>query len=70
MTQENPKKKTKIEQLEELLESENSWEQQPIEILPNGEIRAVGDHGEHELKPGMKPLTFREYLGGEYAEAA
>ena len=49
-------------QLEHLLESEEDNE---IEILPNGEIRAVGgsDPAERGFK---KPLTMREDLGGEY----
>lgn len=58
--------KPTIAQLEELLNrSENSWDrdEQEIEILPNGEIRAKGN-GASE---GVKPLTFRENLGGEYA---
>jgi hypothetical protein len=59
--------KTPIDKLNELLESENSWDQIPIEILPNGEIRRVGDHSSAEIKPSMRPLTFRENLGGEYA---
>jgi hypothetical protein len=57
--------KPTISQLEELLDrSENSWDrdEQEIEILPNGEIRAKGG-GAAE---GVKPLTFRENLGGEY----
>ena len=55
-----------IEDLEKLLEDEE-WD--PIEILPNGEIRAIGgsDKAERKLK---KPLTMREDLGGEYSEAA
>ena len=46
---------------EHLLESEEDNE---IEILPNGEIRAVGgsDPAERGFK---KPLTMREDLGGE-----
>lgn len=60
--------KLTIDQLEKLLnDSENSWDadKQSIEILPNGEIRAIGG-GQAE---GVKPLTFRENLGGEYAFA-
>lgn len=53
-----PKRPT-IEELEKIL---NSEEERIIEILPNGEVRAV------EGKPqGKKPITFRENLGGEYA---
>lgn len=56
-----PRKPT-IEELERLLDSE---EDTPIEILPNGEIRALGssDGAERDFK---KPLTMREDLGGEY----
>lgn len=55
-------RKPSIRELEELLESE---EDTPIEILPNGEIRARGasDDAERDYK---KPLTMREDLGGEY----
>jgi hypothetical protein len=65
----DPEGRTKIEQLEHMLESENKWgdEQIEIEILPNGEIRQLGNHENGELKPNQKPLTFREDLGGEYA---
>ena len=56
------KRKPNIHELEKLLESE---EDTPIEILPNGEIRALGgsDAVERDFK---KPLTMREDLGGEY----
>ena len=55
-------RKPTIKELEQLLESE---EDTPIEILPNGEIRAQGesDLAERDYK---KPLTMREDLGGEY----
>ena len=55
-------RKPTIDELERLLDSE---EDTPIEILPNGEIRAIGgsDATEREFK---KPLTMRENLGGEY----
>ena len=55
-------RKPTIHELEQLLESE---EDTPIEILPNGEIRARGasDDAERGYK---KPLTMREDLGGEY----
>ena len=55
-------RKPTIRELEQLLESE---EDTPIEILPNGEIRARGgsDSAERGYK---KPLTMREELGGEY----
>ena len=55
-------KKPTIQELEQLLESE---EDTPIEILPNGEIRALG--GSTDAERGFrKPLTMREDLGGEY----
>lgn len=50
-----------IHELEAILDGE---EDTPIEILPNGEIRALGK-GSAELSGG-KPLTMREDLGGEY----
>ena len=50
-----------IRELEEILDAE---EDTPIEILPNGEVRALGK-GSAELGGG-KPLTMREDLGGEY----
>lgn len=53
--------KPTIWELEQILDSE---EDTPIEILPNGEIRAHGK-GSAELG-GQKPLTMREDLGGEY----
>ena len=55
-------KKPSIRELEELLDTE---EDTPIEILPNGEIRARGgsDASETNYK---KPLTMQEDLGGEY----
>ncbi len=58
------KRKPTIEELERMLDTE---EDTPIEILPNGEIRALGesDPGERSYK---KPLTMREDLGGEYEE--
>lgn len=51
-----------IADLERILDSE---EEIPIEILPNGEIRAKGTTGGLDLG-GKKPLTMREDLGGEY----
>ncbi len=68
----DPQGRTKIEQLEYLLDSELKWgdEQIDIEILPNGEIRQLGNHDTSELKKGAaKPLTFRENLGGEYGRS-
>jgi hypothetical protein len=55
-------KKPTIQELETLLKSE---EETPIQILPNGEIRPVGQTNPLELG-GKKPLTMRENLGGEY----
>ena len=57
-------RKPTIEELESMLEDE---EDTPIEILPNGEIRALGgsDSAERGFK---KPLTMREDLGGEYGQ--
>lgn len=54
-------KKPTIKELEAILDKEQDT---PIEILPNGEIRAQGATAS-EL-PGKKPLTMREDLGGEY----
>lgn len=55
-------RKPTIEELERLLEAE---EENEIEILPNGEIRAAG--GSEPSERGFKkPLTMREDLGGEY----
>ena len=55
-------RKPTIQELEQLL---NSEEDTPIQILPNGEIREVGQTGTAALG-GKKPLTIRENLGGEY----
>jgi hypothetical protein len=55
-------KKPTIQELERLL---NTEEDTPIQILPNGEIRAVGQTSSSNLA-GKKPLTMRENLGGEY----
>lgn len=60
---ESPKRRPTIDELEALL---NSDADVALTILPNGQIvrSAEGiDAGE------MKPLTFRENLGGEYANA-
>ena len=51
-----------IDELEAILASE---EEVPIEILPNGEVRAKGQTSAKETG-GKKPLTMRENLGGEY----
>jgi hypothetical protein len=45
----------------ELIEILDSEEDNELEILPNGEIRALG------TTRSKKPLTMREGLGGEYA---
>ena len=50
-----------IRDLEKILQDEETT---PIEILSNGEIRALCT-GSGELG-GRKPLTMREDLGGEY----
>lgn len=55
--------KPTIQELEAILDQE---EDTPIEILPNGEIRARGQTSGQELS-GKKPLTMREDLGGEYS---
>lgn len=55
------KRRISIEELEALLVDD---EKTPIEILPNGEVGAVGEsNGE---TGDLKPLTYRENLGGEY----
>jgi len=54
--------KPTIAELEAILDKE---EDIPIEILPNGEIRAKNQTNEFEIG-GRKPLTMREDLGGEY----
>ena len=56
--------KPTIEELERILEDD---EETPIEILPNGEIRALGGSTKDE-RSGKKPLTMREDLGGEYSQ--
>lgn len=53
---------SKIDELEKLL---NSEEDTPIQILPNGEIRAIGKTTSSDVG-NKKPLTMRENLGGEY----
>jgi hypothetical protein len=53
---------SKIDELERLL---NSEEDVPIQILPNGEIRQVGQANAADMG-NKKPLTMRENLGGEY----
>jgi hypothetical protein len=53
---------SKIDELERLL---NSEEDTPIQILPNGEIRQVGQASTADMG-NKKPLTMKENLGGEY----
>ena len=55
-------KKPTIHELEAILEEE---EDAPIEILPNGEVRALGGSDSFE-RGHRKPITMREDLGGEY----
>jgi len=54
-----------IAELEAILDKEEDVE---IEILPNGEVRALGQSSLQE-RGGRKPLTMREDLGGEYGAA-
>lgn len=54
--------KPTIDELQRLLQKE---EDVPVEILPNGEIRAKGTTSSSELQ-GKKPITMKEELGGEY----
>ncbi len=56
--------KPTIEELETILDQE---EEIPIEILPNGEIRARNQTSKSEIG-GKTPLTMREDLGGEYCK--
>ena len=61
-----PRKKPTIEDLERLLDRELSWDEDPeVEIMPNGEIRARDPRNTTDARP-LKPLTFRENLGGGY----
>jgi hypothetical protein len=57
-------KRPTIAELEAILQQE---EDVPIEILPNGEVRALNSTTPAELG-GRKPLTMREDLGGEYGD--
>jgi hypothetical protein len=56
--------KPTIKELEAML---NNEEDKPITILPNGEI-AAADKVPTNLG-GLKPLTMKEDLGGEYSFA-
>lgn len=47
-----------IDEIENILKRDD---EEPLEILPNGEIRRGG------RRVTEKPLTMRENLGGEYA---
>lgn len=49
-----PTRRPTIAELEAILSRDD---EEPIEILPNGEVRAA---------TGTRPLTFRDNLGGEY----
>jgi hypothetical protein len=53
---------SKIDEMERLL---NSEEDTPIQILPNGEIRQIGQATSADMG-NKKPLTMKENLGGEY----
>lgn len=54
-----------IDEIEALLNSDDEVE---LTILPNGEVRAM--QGGRPKAGKFKPLTMREKLGGEYADAA
>lgn len=58
------KRKITIGELEAILTKEEDVE---IEILPNGEIVALGEGAKQDLGT-RKPLTMRENLGGEYSD--
>jgi hypothetical protein len=55
-------KPSRVAQLEAILDQDEDVE---LEILPNGEVRALGGSSSEELGD-RKPLTWREDLGGEY----
>jgi hypothetical protein len=57
-------KRPSLTELEAILQKED---EQEIEILPNGEVRAKGQTTDAE-RGGKKPLTMREDLGGEYGK--
>ena len=62
----NPmKNKPTIAELEKLLQQD---EDVPLEILQNGEIRAISK-SRRRKKGELKPITMKENLGGEYAVA-
>ena len=57
--------KPTIHELEAILDEE---EDSPVEILPNGEVRPVGNSDDAE-RGYRKPITMREDLGGEYGDS-
>ena len=57
--------KPTIHELEAILDEE---EDSPVEILPNGEVRPVGNSDAVE-RGYRKPITMREDLGGEYGDS-
>lgn len=59
-------KKPSIAQLQKLLDSDEDVE---ITILPNGGV-VTKEKGAKVKTGDLKPLTFREHLGGEYGVAA
>lgn len=61
---EKPSKRPTIAELEAIL---NRDEEVEIVIMPNGEVR---EKAPNKGKAGLKPLTYRENLGGEYGKAA
>ena len=56
---------SKLDELEAIL---NSEEETSIQILPNGQIRRIGQATAAEIGT-KKPLTMRENLGGEYGSS-
>lgn len=59
------KKKPTIASLEALLKDEETT---PLHIMSNGEVKAFTKKQLKAMK--SKPITLKEDLGGEYAEAA
>ena len=57
-------KKPTIKELEAIL---NSEEEKPITILPNGQIAPADQTPSAADLSGLKPLTYKENLGGEYS---
>jgi len=63
MARDKEHKRLSIAELEELLNKENSWDDdRAIQILPNGEIT----YADARVKDVPKVLTMKESLGGEY----